>query len=119
MTEQLIIDDPKFTAIDRTYQYTSSGEEVRVLWVDRYDQDGKETATYVYRLRGDDPRPKGRLCEHFTGFDDFLATLPFGCWINLVWDSKGYFDVIMGSNGCEAKGKPEDADTSPGLGKEA
>jgi hypothetical protein len=58
-----------------------------MLWVNRYDDSGNEERTYVYRLRNDDPRPKGRRCNHRQEFDDFLGVLPFGCWISLVWEN--------------------------------
>lgn len=80
-------DEIECPPVDRTYSFTRSGEEVRVLWVDRYDEEGNEIASYVYRLRNDDPRPKGRFCKNSEDFDDFLGTLPFGCWTRLVWEN--------------------------------
>lgn len=79
------VDEIECPPVDRTYCFTSCDEMIRTLGVDRYDEEGNETATYVYRLQDDDPRPRGRFCENSKWFNDFLGTLPLGVWIRLVW----------------------------------
>lgn len=73
--------------VDRTYCFSSCDEMIRSLRVDRYDEEGNETASYVYRLHNHDPRPRGRFCENAKWFNDFLGTLPLGVWIKLVWQA--------------------------------
>lgn len=84
--------------IDRTYCHTSSGEEVRVLWVNRYDQDGNESASYVYRLRNDDPRPKGRFCQNNGDLNDFLGGLTVCCWMKIWWHDRYMWGALRIGN---------------------
>lgn len=72
------------SAVDRGWARTSDGKIVRLLWVNRYDQDGRECRSLVYRLDNNDKRPRGRQYSgHSQSFNDFLGTLPRRQWTEL------------------------------------
>jgi hypothetical protein len=82
--EPISCDD--IAACDRGWAYTSNGEVVRWLWVERYDITGRPSRSFVRRLDNDDPRPMGCHCSgHSLSTNDLIATLPIGAWSELVW----------------------------------
>lgn len=85
-TKSEVADGEHLGAVDRTWARTSNGELVRVLFVERYDDDGNPERCFAYRLHEDDPRPLGRHCSgHAQSTNDLLGTLPIGVWSELVW----------------------------------
>ncbi len=85
-TKSEVADGENVDAVDRTWARNSKGELVRVLFVERYDDDGNPDRCFAFRLHEDDPRPMGRHCSGQTlFFNDLLGTLPIGVWSELVW----------------------------------
>lgn len=83
---ELLEAEGKSIGADRGWALTSDSKMVRLLLVNRYDQDGSDDRLFAYRLTDNDPRHQGRqFSGNSQAMNDFLGTLPYGQWIELVW----------------------------------